>query len=168
MGKVIKCGLSVEELDRAIREVESFKQELLKKTNALIEALTDRGAEIAKARVRALGALYTGELEGSIRGYFSPAEGVGIISAGGPKGSSGWYAVYVEYGTGVRGKQTPHPKPGGWVYDVNGHGEAGWWYYNGRDGRMHWTKGMPSRPFMLETARQLEAECQEIAKEVFR
>lgn len=157
----ISFGLSVKEIDRAIKEVEKYKSELNAKISLLIEALTDYGVEIAKVQVRQLGAWYTGELESSISGYFSPSTGVGIIKAGAP------YAVYVEFGTGVVGAGSPHPDPAGWQYDVNNHGESGWWYYNDRDGKMHWTKGMRSRPFMYNTARELEQECVRIAKEVF-
>ena len=157
----ISFGLSVKEINRAIREIEKYKAELNAKVSRLIEALTDYGVEVAKAQVRELGAWYTGELESSIEGYFSPSVGVGIIKAGAP------YAVYVEFGTGVVGSGSPHPAPAGWRYDVNAHGESGWWYYNDRDGKMHWTKGMPSRPFMYNTARELEQECVKIAKEVF-
>lgn len=157
----ISFGLSVKEIDRAIKEVEKYKSELNAKISLLIETLTDYGVEIAKVQVQQLGAWYTGELESSISGYFSPSTGVGIIKAGAP------YAVYVEFGTGVVGAGSPHPAPAGWQYDVNDHGESGWWYYNDRDGKMHWTKGMQSRPFMYNTARELEQECVRIAKEVF-
>lgn len=70
------------------------------------------------------------------------------------------YAVYVEYGTGVVGSENPHPHP--WEYDVNGHGDKGWFYptteedpnprkhtYNGQ--LYGWTKGQASRPFMYRT-----------------
>lgn len=157
----ISFGLSVKEINRAIREVEKYKAELNAKVSRLIEALTDYGVEIAKVQVRQLGAWYTGELESSISGYFSPSLGVGIIKAGAP------YAVYVEFGTGIVGSGSPHPAPAGWQYDVNAHGESGWWYFNDNTGRVQWTKGMPSRPFMYNTAKQLENECKIIAREVF-
>lgn len=70
------------------------------------------------------------------------------------------YAVYIEFGTGIVGSSHPHPHP--WVYDVNGHGEKGWYYpttendpnphkhyYNGV--LYAWTKGQRSRPFMYNT-----------------
>jgi hypothetical protein len=161
MAKKIRFSLSEKDINRAIREVEQYKAELNVKISRLIEALTDYGVEIAKVQVRSLGAWYTGELESSIEGYFSPSVGVGIIKAGAP------YAVYVEFGTGVVGASAPHPAPTEWAYDVNGHGDAGWWYYNPNDGRVHWTKGMESRPFMYNTVRELEQICVSVAKEVF-
>jgi len=157
----ISFGLSVKEINRAIREVEKYKAELNAKVSRLIEALTDYGVEVAKAQVRELGAWYTGELESSIEGYFSPSVGVGIIKAGAP------YAVYVEFGTGVVGKSQPHPSPDDWRYDINEHGESGWWYFNDYTGHPQWTKGMPSRPFMYNTVRELENACERIAREVF-
>lgn len=162
MSKKIIFGLSTKEINRAIRELEQYKKELNRKTSLLIEALTDRGVEIAKAQIRELGAVYTGELEESITGYFNPTVQVGIIRAGAP------YAIYVEFGTGVVGAGSPHPAPAGWRYDVNNHGEAGWWYFNDRDQKWHWTKGIESRPFMYNTVQILERESVRIAKEVFR
>lgn len=162
MSKKIIFGLSTKEINRAIRELEQYKKELNRKTSLLIEALTDRGVEIAKAQIRELGAVYTGELEESITGYFNPTVQVGIIRAGAP------YAIYVEFGTGIVGASSPHPAPAGWRYDVNNHGEAGWWYFNDRDQKWHWTKGIESRPFMYNTVQILERESVRIAKEVFR
>ena len=77
------------------------------------------------------------------------------------------WAKYVEFGTGITGSQNPHQNASvsGWKYDVNEHGESGWFYY--RDGEWHWTKGMPSRPFMYETDLKLILEISKIAKDVF-
>lgn len=109
-------------------------------------------------------AVYTGELLNSIQ-----SEPGAMISNG-----SQWiiytgceWAPFVEFGTGIIGSGNPHPDPGlaNWKYDVNGHGEAGWHYY--KDGGWHWTKGMPSRPFMYETGRDLRKIVPKIAKEVF-
>lgn len=153
--------LNPKDIGRVIKDIEKYKRELTEKVNLLIEKLTDYGVQVAKAQVRELGAWYTGELESSIEGYFSPSVGVGIIKAGAP------YAVYVEFGTGIVGKSQPHPSPDNWRYDINNHGDSGWWYFNDNTGRMQWTKGMPSRPFMYNTARELENACERIAREVF-
>ena len=164
MSKLISFGLSVKEVQDAIKQVEAYKQDLNRKCQLLVQTLTDQGVDIAKINVRTLGAFYTGELESSINGYYSPSLGTGIIYAG------AWYAVYVEFGTGIRGSEASHPMSGltGWYYDVNNHGEAGWVYYNENDNSYHWTDGMPSRPFMYETGRELELICEKIAKAVFK
>ena len=162
MGKtVIKFSLNEKDIDRAITEIEKFKKQFIAKCNSLIEALTEEGVKVAKLKVAELDAVYTGELMNSIDGYYSPTYNVGIIKAG------AYYAAYVEFGTGVVGKGSAHPNPGGWQYDVNGHGDKGWVYYDDDSGKFRWTKGFKSRPFMYNTARQLEKDCARIAKEVF-
>lgn len=162
MGRtVIKFKLSESEIDRAIKEVRQFKKEFLQKCNELVAALTDYGVEVAKVKVAELDAVYTGELMNSIDGYYSPTFNVGIIKAG------AYYAAYVEFGTGVVGSRSPHPNPDGWAYDVNSHGDEGWVYYDDETGNFRWTKGFKSRPFMYNTARQLEKDCERIAREVF-
>lgn len=85
--------------------------------------------------------------------------------------ADGGYAAFIEYGTGVRGKNSPHPAPpSDWIYDTNEHGEKGWWYptdkqppdgqpkrYDELTGQWYaWTKGMGSRPFMYNTAKDIE------------
>lgn len=159
--KTIRMTLDPESIDSAIREIEAYKKELERKIASLIRALVDYGVEVAKVQIREMDAIYTGQLEESIEGFFDSTSRVGIIQAGAP------YAIYVEFGTGIIGAGSPHPAPNGWVYDINGHGESGWWYYNDRDNRMHWTQGMASRPFMYNTARALKDECRKIAREVF-
>lgn len=160
--KVIKMTLSEKSIQQAIKEVEQYKKDLNRKCQLLVSQLVKQGVKVAKMQVQGLGAYYTGQLEGSINGYFSPSLGVGFVRA------ESWYAMYVEFGTGIEGKNSPHPKPANWTYDVNGHGEDGWYYFNDRDQRWHWTTGMPARPFMYNTAKELEAMCGKIAKEVFR
>lgn len=158
---VIKFGLNEQDIDRAIKEVAQFKQEFLRKCNQLIEVLTETGVEVARVQVAQLDAIFTGELWNSIEGYYSPTYNVGIIKAG------AYYAAYVEFGTGVVGSQSPHPEPQGWQYDVNQHGDKGWVYYDDYSGEFRWTKGFKSRPFMYNTARELEKICAKVAKGVF-
>ena len=158
---IIQIGFGEKDLDRAISELEQFKQAFLVKCQKLVERLTDHGVDVARVQVAQLNAVYTGELMNSIEGYFSPTYGVGIIKAGAT------YAAYVEFGTGVVGAQSPHPAPMGWVYDANAHGEKGWVYYNDDIGAYRRTKGFKSRPFMYQTARELERSCERIAREVF-
>ena len=159
---VIKFSLDTKDINRAIKEVQQFKKEFIEKCNRLISELVDYGVDIAKVQIEQLDAWYTGELMNSIEGYYSPTYGVGIIKAG------AYYAAFVEFGTGVVGSQSSHPNPQGWQYDINGHGDDGWVYYDDDSGNFRWTKGFRSRPFMYNTARELEKVCKQIAMEVFK
>lgn len=154
----VNVSLSTKSINAAIREVERFKQDVIRKARLLVEKLTDYGVEIAKINVIEMGAVFSGELASSIEGYYSPALGAGFIRA------NAQYACFVEFGTGVIGKGNPHPTPQGWKYDVNEHGNKGWFYF--KDGQWHWTKGMESRPFMYETAKELERIVANVALEV--
>ena len=158
---VISCTLDTKDIQRAVNELKAYKQQFLERCNQLVATLTDYGVEVAKVQVAQLDAYYTGELMNSIEGYFSPTTQVGIIKAG------AYYAAYVEFGTGVVGSRSPHPDPQGWQYDVNAHGDEGWVYYDDDSGKFRWTKGFKSRPFMYNTAREIEKNCAKIAKEVF-
>jgi len=159
--KSIEMGLSKQSINQAIREVKLFQNELREKCWELVEALTMEGAEIAKMQVASMDAVYTGELEQSIQGIFFPSERCGFVIANAP------YAIYVEYGTGIVGKNDPHPEAeGNYDYDVHNHGYAGWFYRNDRDGQVHWTKGFVSRPFMYNTLKWLEEAAPERASEI--
>lgn len=57
-----------------------------------------------------------------------------------------FYAAFVEYGTGIVGKGT-HPDAGNYQYDINNHGEDGWYYF--KDGKLHWTKGLEAHRYMF-------------------
>lgn len=159
--KSIDMDLSTKSINQAIREIRLFRNELKQKCWELVEALTMEGAEIAKMQVASLEAVYTGELEQSIKGMFFPSERCGFVIAEAP------YAIYVEYGTGIVGKNDPHPEAdGNYDYDVHQHGVQGWVYKNDNDGKFHWTKGFISRPFMYNTLRWLEEAAPERASEI--
>ena len=157
-------GLSTKEINKAIKKLEQYKKTLNNRVQSLIAALTERGEEIAKVNVVQLGAFDSGILESSIQGYYSPLLGVGIIK------TDCYYAIFCEFGTGIRGSESSHPKSGelGYAYDVNGHGEDGWYFNNSETGKSGWTTGMPSRPFMYDTAMELRKECEKLAKQKFR
>lgn len=64
-----------------------------------------------------------------------------------------------EMGSGIVGKNNPHPKPApgfvSWKYDVNAHGERGW-IYPKDDGTFGWTKGLPSRHMFYDAFNQIK------------
>ena len=160
MKKQINMSLSSSSIDKAIKEVINYKQELLGKMQLLIETLVNEGVEIAKNNVSAMvGEFATGELEASIKGAYFPARGEGYIVA------ESDHAMYFEFGIGLVGKENPHPNAQGWQYDVNNHGENGWWYFD--KGEWRWTKGYKYHPFMYNTAIELLGMVEGIAKGIF-
>lgn len=161
MSKTISFGLSVSELDRAIKEVKEYQRELNRKVDLLVQTLVARGVEVSKEFIQNMDAIYTGELLSSISGIYDATNHVGAIYT-----DCEW-AKFVIFGTGVRGAEAPSPYAAqvGWKYDYGNHGEAGWYYF--RDGEWHWTNGFPSRDFLWDTMMVLKQELNATAKQVF-
>ena len=69
--------------------------------------------------------------------------------------------IFNEMGTGIVGKNNPHPSPSpafqSWVYDVNNHGESGW-KYRRDDGTYGWTKGLTSRHMFYDAFQDIKKE----------
>ena len=157
----IKLKLNTESLNRALKELKAYQKKVEQAPQKLIEYLTKQGVEIAKMNVQDMNAYDSGELYNSIHAESSVNVGYVIADA--------THAAFVCFGTGIEGANSPHPNIAiaGWQYDVNEHGELGWWYI-GRDGRAHWTKGMPSRPYMYNTAQQLRQMVIPAVREVLK
>lgn len=72
-----------------------------------------------------------------------------------------WTLIFNEMGTGIVGKNSPHPSPSepfkDWKYDVNAHGEEGWRYPRA-DGTYGWTKGLPSRHMFYSAFQDIKNE----------
>ena len=158
--KVIKVSLSTQGVNRALKELAAYKADVLRKIDLLMTSLADQGAEILRHKIVQMNAVMFGDLLSSVDGVYT--NGVAVIKMGTD------HAMLVEFGAGVVGAQNPHPEPQGWRYDVNGHGEAGWWYWGDWDNNWHWTKGMPSRPVVWETAKEVPYLVNRLVKEVFR
>ena len=145
---IIKLKLNTESISQALKQIKEYQEKVEQAPQKLIEYLIRQGVEIAKMNVSDMNAYDSGELYNSIHGKSNGNVGYVIADAA--------HAAFVCFGTGIMGANDPHPNIAiaGWRYDVNGHGELGWWYI-GRDGKAHWTKGMPSRPYMYQTAQVL-------------
>ena len=151
---IIHVELSAAGLDAAIAELKEYQQKVEGLGVKVVKRLAADGAANARELASFMNAVDTGELVGSIVGEASGENGSIKATAG--------HAAYVEFGTGVVGAGSPHPI--GWAYDVNGHGDEGW-HYIGDDGHLHWTKGMPSRPYMYDTARMMAEAVPDIVAE---
>lgn len=165
MSKILKnisFDLNARSINRAIREIQIFQQQLNETIDQLVEALTEKGVEVAKLQIAAFEAVDTGELEHSIQGYYSPNLHAGWVY------TNAYHAMFVEYGTGIVGEGTyPTTTANGWQYDINGHGEYGWIYRKESDGTFHWTNGYVARPFMLNTFEWLKEAAPDIASRMW-
>lgn len=158
--RAIKLRLTPESADEAIREVEAYRDEVVQIVRELGETLVKNGVEYAKAKIMAYDAVETGELLGSIDGFFDPVTGRGFIK------TTNNHAAFVEFGTGIVGatNRSHEPKPFEWQHDSHNHGDYGWVY--GKDYR-RWTKGMPPRPFMWDTWQMMCEDASEMMRSKF-
>lgn len=171
--KVFKTDLSVKGINDLKKQLNDYKVNFLqRKLEELTKELAERGVEIAKANLTKLDAIFTGELMNSLyakQDSSSAGKVVFLIV------TDSEHAAFVEFGTGQLGLEGgyPYPFPNGVQWDYNtgstifefSPGQYGWFYE--RDGQWYFTQGMPSRPFMYETAMELLQEVPKIAKEVF-
>ena len=150
------------------------KNVLQKKLKLFVERLAQIGVETAKANITTFDAIFTGELLNSIHeesGVQTKNAAIFYVVA------DSEHAAFVEFGTGQIGMEGsyPYPFPEGveWNYNTGktifeiSPGQYGWFYPMG-DGTWRFTQGMPSRPFMYETAIDLRQRIVQIAKEVFK
>lgn len=155
----------------AIRRLNEYQKEVETKTIELAQRLTDFGVETARIKVVEMGAYYSGDLYSGIMGYFSPTLNAGFVRV------TSEHAAFVEFGTGPRGSASPHPNGGvnykdeGWFTKADGKDMAmmyGWQpLVLGNGDIIYYTEGQPAKPFMYETAKELERQFLQIAKEVF-
>ena len=155
----------------AIRDLKRYRKKVETNAKLLVQRLTDEGAEIARVKIVSLGAYYSGELLSGVDGYYSPSLNVGFVRV------TSDHVAFVEFGTGVVGQNNPHKNgeylsKAAWQYASGAKifttksGKVGW-IYPTDDGGYRFTEGMASRPFMYETALELQRKFQQIAKEVF-
>ena len=160
-------------LENGIKELEAYKKRVKEKTSLLVQKLTDYGAEIVRIKIVNMGAYYSGALLSGVDGYYSPTLIAGFVKVASD------HVAFVEFGTGVKGqgtyKNAEYLSKASWGYVTGGDkgkifttkdGRVGW-YFPMDDGTWRFTEGMPSRPFMYETALELQRDFQKITQEVF-
>ena len=159
-------------IKKAIKDLKKYRKNLEKNTRLLVQKLTDLGAKLVRVKIVSMGAYYSGELLSGAFGYYSPTLNAGFVKVASD------HVAFVEFGTGVTGKNSPHQNgeylaKASWSYAsgtkifTTKDGRVGW-IYPTDDGGFRFTEGMKSRPFMYETALDLQREFPRIAKEVFR
>ncbi|MCQ4894916.1 hypothetical protein [Anaerotruncus sp. DFI.9.16] len=170
--KVITFGLSAREINRAIKELEQYKQEIIRKTDLLREKVADRLAELVKSGFA--GAVVDDLLRGGQRTAqvdvtIEDRENVTLVIA------SGEDAIWAEFGAGVHHNgspgSSPHPKGSELGFTIGSYGKGMgkkdiWGFYE--DGELRLTHGAPATMPMYNALKTVCDEISEIAREVFR
>lgn len=169
--------LSVSSIKRLQKELKNYKEHTLKqKIELFTRRLAERGVEIAKSQIVGLDATFEGDLLASVHlkeGESTKDKCVFYVVADDES------ALFVEVGTGLIGASSQYPGKLPVMYaqgkkfttlqkPFKGYpaGTYGWFYY--KNGELWFTEGMPSRPFMFNTANELrQSVIEEVAREVF-
>lgn len=144
----IVTNLSKKSINETKKILEQYKLAILKSKDNSIKALTEQAYNLVVMHCMANGIInHTSEIKveyGSDYGKIYTNDEV---------------IIFNEMGTGIVGKNNPHPKPtpefSQWTYDVNEHGEKGWKYPKD-DGTFGWTKGLPSRHMFYDTFNEIK------------
>lgn len=169
---VISFGLSGREIDRAIKELEQYKQELIRKTALLREKVAERIAELARSGFA--GAVVDDLLQGEVRTAqvdvsLENEDNVSLVIANGED------AVWVEFGAGVfhngSAGASPHPKGSELGFTIGGYGKGMgkkqvWGFYE--DGELRLTHGAPATMPMYNAVKTVCDEIADIARGVFK
>jgi hypothetical protein len=158
--KQIETDISATGFQRSLAEVIKYRDKLIQAQPKIVSRLVYDGVVMAKGNANAM---VLGEnTDGAINGTNGEVNG-----DNGRIFNNEDDATYAEFGVGIVGSENPHPALQGWVYDVNEHGEKGWWFpttdaryirKKDKSGQTWgWTKGNASQPFMWETAKRLRA-----------
>lgn len=172
--KVIRISLSEKDIDRAIKELEQYKQEIIRKTELLRVKVAERIAALAQsgfngAIVDDLTRESGGSRKADVRVSIDERENVSIVIAAGED------AVWVEFGAGVyhngSAGSSPHPEGSKLGLTIGGYGKGmgkrqTWGFYE--DGELRLTHGTPAVMPMYNAVKAVCDEIADIAKEVFR
>ena len=160
---IIKVGLSEQDINRAIKELNRYKQDFLKREKRLLEGLAEIG--LKEASVRFTTAMYDGTNDVSVRldttnnGYAIVAEGKAV--------------AFIEFGAGVyhNGSEPyPNPRPSGIVgigeYG-KGKGKQKAWGYMDENNELVITRGNPAAMPMWYASEEIKNSVLKVVKEVF-
>lgn len=170
--KVIRFGLSAREIGKAIRELEQYKQDIIRKTDLLRARVAERLAELSRDGFA--GAVVDDLLKGGQRTAqvdvsIDQRDNVTLVIARGED------AVWVEFGAGVHyngsAGTSPHPKGSELGFTIGGYGKGMgkkdvWGFYE--DGELRLTHGTPAIMPMYNAVKTVCDEIAEIAREVFQ
>lgn len=170
--KIIKCELSVESIDKALRQLENYKKRFLKYQDKLMSELGKLAHETAKEAMppegsdayRSGGANLTYEVDGN------------VITIG----IHGQQAVFIEFGAGIeyngREGTSSHPHGeelgytiGSWSLSDQGSGQIfnpdGWYFYD--NGEWVHTWGNPTYMPLGKAEQRLQQDVLKVARKVF-
>ena len=170
--KVIEFGLSEREIDRAIKELNAYKQDLLRKTDLLRERVAEyiaKWAEIGFNESYVDDLLNDYQRNANVDVTVEPNGDMTVIIA------TGEDAIWVEFGAGVYHNGTagtsPHPQGSSLGFTIGdygkGYGKRDVWSFKDENGVRQKTHGTPATMPMHNALETVCESIYEIVQEVF-
>lgn len=171
--KIIRYSLDPHSIDKAIKEIEQYKRETIRKMDLLRRLVTERIAEqarsgFASAIVDDLLPNSGGARIANVDVTIDERDNVSLVIANGKD------AIWCEFGAGVYHNgsvgTSPHPKGAELGMTIGGYGKGlgaknVWGFY--QDGELKLTHGAPASMPMYNALMSVCADIIDIAREVF-
>ena len=172
--KKISFGLSVREIEKATKELEKYKQEIIEKTELLRKKVAKRLKNLAASGFE--GAIVDdltkdsgGVRHAQVKTSVDERGNISVVIAQGED------AIWVEFGAGVHHNgsagSSPHPEGSKLGFTIGGYGKGmgkrqTWGFYE--DGELRLTHGTPAVMPMYNAVKSVCDEIADIVKEVWR
>ncbi|MEI1255983.1 hypothetical protein V8Q34_14665 [Blautia sp. JLR.GB0024] len=179
-GKKISFGLSVREIQNAIKEVEQYRGDLNRKTEELCRRLTAEGIIIANANIGSsgfgkyihLGSEITPQQAGC-KAVFYMENSSKIVSEWqaleGVKSAEVSPCLMLEFGAGMKAENPANiPGVGTGTFSGGTHGNEPGWYYMDLQGEWHYSSGTVPKMPMYFAGKELRDKVVAIARDVFK
>lgn len=177
MSKVITMKLTTRDIERAIKEVEAYKRDFIKKVDIFRERIAQEITDLAQSGFNSsiiddVLPRYGSSRTASVNVDWSSTGNVTVIVA---KGKD---AIWVEFGAGVYHNgstgSSPHPQGAKLGYTIGGYGKGHgkqnvWGYYEvpGDRDTLVLTHGTPATMPMYNAMKTISTKVTSIAREVF-
>lgn len=178
MSTKISFGLSVREVQNAIKEIKVYQNDLNRKCEELCRGLTAEGIQIAQSHIGSSGfgkyihlgseitpqqagckAIFYMEDTAKIKSEWQTKEGVQSAEIS--------PSLMLCFGSGLKAQNpTNVPGVGTGTFGEHGADPSGWWYMD-LDGVWHHSKGIEPKMPMYKAGKELREKVLSIAKEVF-
>lgn len=179
MSKKISFGLSVHEVQNAIKELRQYQSDLNRKCEELCRRLTQEGIFIAQSQIGSsgfgkyihLGSEITPQQAGckaiiymeditKIKSEWQTKEGVQSAEVS--------PCLMIEFGSGQKAENPANiPGVGTGTFPGGKHGNEPRWYYMDLEGNWHYSTGVSPKMPMYYTGKELREKVVAIAKEIF-
>lgn len=179
MAKTISFGLSVKEVQNAIKELRQYQSDLNRKCEELCRRLTQEGILIGQAHIGSSGFGKYIHLDSEIAPQQAGCKSV-LYMEDTEKIKSEWQTLegvrsaeispclMLEFGSGLKAENPANiPGVGTGTFPGGKHGSEPGWYYMDLEGNWHYSTGVSPKMPMYNTAKELREKVVEIAKEVF-